>query len=213
MQPMQMGRFLAQLRKEAGLTQEALGQALGVTNKTVSRWENGNYLPDLAMLQSISAYFQVSVDELICGARAAAPKTEEAGPSVTEVSLAPAPEAETAAPGATESLSAPKAGEAGPSAEGFPLAPAPEAGTAAPAAAAPDAFLRAERIAYWKQKWRREHRASLAVCILCCLLLLLYGAVRRQPLLLGGASLLWLLLFCLRRNRMMAYVEARVYAP
>lgn len=36
-----IGKFLALLRREAGLTQEALGEKLGVTNKTVSRWETG----------------------------------------------------------------------------------------------------------------------------------------------------------------------------
>ena len=41
----QIGKFLAELRKESGLTQEQLGEKLGVTNKTVSRWETGAYLP------------------------------------------------------------------------------------------------------------------------------------------------------------------------
>ena len=36
-----IGQFIAQLRQEKGLTQAQLGQRLGVTNKTVSRWENG----------------------------------------------------------------------------------------------------------------------------------------------------------------------------
>lgn len=44
MDPVKMGKFLAGLRREAGLTQEALGGELGVTNKTVSRWENGDSL-------------------------------------------------------------------------------------------------------------------------------------------------------------------------
>ena len=35
------GKFLAALRRREGLTQEALGEKLGVTNKTISRWENG----------------------------------------------------------------------------------------------------------------------------------------------------------------------------
>lgn len=45
MDQIKMGKFIAALRKEKGLTQEKLGEKLGVTNKTVSRWENGNYMP------------------------------------------------------------------------------------------------------------------------------------------------------------------------
>lgn len=41
----QIGKFIAELRKDQKLTQEQLGEKIGVTNKTVSRWENGNYLP------------------------------------------------------------------------------------------------------------------------------------------------------------------------
>lgn len=42
MDTIKMGKFLKELRKEKGLTQEQLGEKIGVTNKTVSRWENGN---------------------------------------------------------------------------------------------------------------------------------------------------------------------------
>ena len=41
MDQMKIGKFIAALRKEKCLTQEQLGEKLGVTNKTVSRWENG----------------------------------------------------------------------------------------------------------------------------------------------------------------------------
>ena len=41
------GRFIAENRKQMNMTQEMLGEALGVTNKTVSRWETGKYMPDL----------------------------------------------------------------------------------------------------------------------------------------------------------------------
>ena len=47
MDQIKIGKFIAALRKEKGLTQEKLGEKLGVTNKTVSRWENGNYMPGL----------------------------------------------------------------------------------------------------------------------------------------------------------------------
>ena len=49
-----IGSFLAELRREKGLTQQALGERLGVTNKTVSCWETGCYLPDVEMLSLLS---------------------------------------------------------------------------------------------------------------------------------------------------------------
>lgn len=64
-----IGKFIAELRHEHNLTQEALGEKLGVTNKTISRWENGNYMPDIEMLQALSGAFQVSINELLCGER------------------------------------------------------------------------------------------------------------------------------------------------
>ena len=46
-----------------------LGKELGVTNKTISRWENGNYMPDIEMFQTLSALFGVSINELLSGCR------------------------------------------------------------------------------------------------------------------------------------------------
>ena len=57
------------MRKETGMTQEQLGKKLGVTNKTVSRWENGNYMPDVEMLSLLSKEFGVSMNEIISGER------------------------------------------------------------------------------------------------------------------------------------------------
>lgn len=65
----QIGAFIAQLRREKGLTQQQLGDLLGVTNKTVSRWENGNYLPPVEMLQELSKLYAVSINEILCGER------------------------------------------------------------------------------------------------------------------------------------------------
>lgn len=63
------GKFLAELRKEKNLTQDELGEKIGVTNKTISRWENGNYLPPVDLLQILSKLFDVSLNELISGER------------------------------------------------------------------------------------------------------------------------------------------------
>ena len=69
MNPVKIGKFIAELRRKNGLTQEALGEKLGVTNKTISRWENGNYMPDIEMLQLLAREFKVSVNELLSGER------------------------------------------------------------------------------------------------------------------------------------------------
>ena len=69
MDQVQTGKFIAELRKEKSLTQAQLGDLLGVTNKTISRWENGNYMPDLAVLQSLCAVLDVNINEMISGRR------------------------------------------------------------------------------------------------------------------------------------------------
>ena len=64
-----IGKFLAQLRREQEMTQEQLGEKLGVTNKTVSRWENGNYLPPVEMLQALSEFYGLTINELLSARR------------------------------------------------------------------------------------------------------------------------------------------------
>lgn len=61
------GAFLAARRKEKGLTQQDLGEMLGVTNKTVSRWETGAYLPDLSTIPELCRVLDISVNEFFCG--------------------------------------------------------------------------------------------------------------------------------------------------
>lgn len=63
----QIGEFIAQLRKEQNMTQIELGEKLGVTNKTVSRWENGNYMPDISIMQELCETLNISINELISG--------------------------------------------------------------------------------------------------------------------------------------------------
>ena len=57
-----IGLFLAELRKEKKLTQQELGDIIGVTNKTVSRWENGTYLPPVEALVLLSNYYNISIN-------------------------------------------------------------------------------------------------------------------------------------------------------
>ena len=64
-----IGSFLKNLRKEKGITQEQLAEKLGVSSRTVSRWETGSNLPDLGMLIELADLYNVDIRELIDGER------------------------------------------------------------------------------------------------------------------------------------------------
>lgn len=64
---MEFGEKLQALRKRRGLTQEELAQALYVSRTAVSKWESGRGYPGIDSLKEISAYFGVSIDELLSG--------------------------------------------------------------------------------------------------------------------------------------------------
>lgn len=75
-----IGEFISKLRKEKGFTQANLGEILGVSNRTVSKWENGDGMPDVSMLQELSNVLDITVDELLSGE-----KKELAELKVTEI--------------------------------------------------------------------------------------------------------------------------------
>ncbi len=81
MDQIKIGSFLKTLRKEKNLTQEQLAEQLGVSNRTVSRWETGNNMPDISLLTEIAEFYDVSIPELINGER----KSEEMKEEVKEV--------------------------------------------------------------------------------------------------------------------------------
>ena len=58
------GDLIAELRSKKNMTQKELGEKLLVSDKTISRWENGGSLPDMEMLHEISKFFKVSLMEL-----------------------------------------------------------------------------------------------------------------------------------------------------
>lgn len=64
-----IGKFIAELRKEKGMTQEQLAETVGVSSKTVSRWENGRNMPDYSVLEDLTGELGITVNELIRGER------------------------------------------------------------------------------------------------------------------------------------------------
>ena len=65
MQDIEFGNRLYQLRKKAGLSQAQLGEKVGVSNKAVSKWENGQAKPGLDIVHKLADVLSVSVDELL----------------------------------------------------------------------------------------------------------------------------------------------------
>lgn len=59
-----IGNTIARLRRERGMTQEALAEVIGVSAQTISKWENSTYCPDVALLPVIADVFGVTVDAL-----------------------------------------------------------------------------------------------------------------------------------------------------
>ena len=62
-----IGRFIAECRKQKSLTQEQLGEVIGVTSKSISRLENGQTMPDLSLLKPLSDELDISLNELLSG--------------------------------------------------------------------------------------------------------------------------------------------------
>lgn len=63
----EIGSYIANKRKAKNLTQRELGEMLSLTDKTISRWKNGNYMPDISYLIPLSEILDASVEELLCG--------------------------------------------------------------------------------------------------------------------------------------------------
>ena len=61
------GEKIKRLRKSKNLTQEQLGEILGVSSKSISRWENGKNLPDYSILNSLCNTLGISINEFYYG--------------------------------------------------------------------------------------------------------------------------------------------------
>ena len=73
-----IGKFISECRKEKQLTQEQLAVQLGVTSKSISKWENGNCLPDASKYKSLCEILGITVNELFSGERLSSETDNEA---------------------------------------------------------------------------------------------------------------------------------------
>ncbi len=64
-----IGKFIADCRREKNLTQQELADKLGLNNKTISRWENGHYMPDISLFKQLCEILDINVTELLNGER------------------------------------------------------------------------------------------------------------------------------------------------
>lgn len=62
-----IGEFIKELRKENNMTQEQLAEKMGVTDKSISRWENGKTMPDISMLRILANELNCTIPELLNG--------------------------------------------------------------------------------------------------------------------------------------------------
>lgn len=62
-----IGNFIAQKRRELNLTQEQLSEKVGVTSKSVSKWETGKCLPDYSIIEILCKTLNISISELLDG--------------------------------------------------------------------------------------------------------------------------------------------------
>lgn len=80
-----IGCFLKELRKEKGITQEQAAEQFGVAQRTVSRWETGNNMPDLSMLVELAEFYEVDIREIIDGERKSDIMNEEVKETLEKV--------------------------------------------------------------------------------------------------------------------------------
>ena len=64
-----IGNFILELRKEKNMTQQELADKIGVTDKAISKWENGRGMPDLSLMKPLCRELDISINELISGER------------------------------------------------------------------------------------------------------------------------------------------------
>ena len=69
MDQIKIGQFIKSIRKEKNLTQREVAEKLGISEKTVSKWETGNGLPEVSLMLPLCELLEISVNELLSGDR------------------------------------------------------------------------------------------------------------------------------------------------
>ena len=64
-----IGKFIFELRKEKKMTQQELADKIGVTDRAISKWENGRGMPDLSLMKPLCDALGITLNELISGER------------------------------------------------------------------------------------------------------------------------------------------------
>ena len=67
MDQVKIGKFIASCRKEQGMTQAALAEKLGISDRAVSKWETGKSLPDSGIMLELCELLNINVNELLSG--------------------------------------------------------------------------------------------------------------------------------------------------
>lgn len=163
MDTIKIGRFLAQLRGERKLTQEQLAEKLGISNKTISRWENGNYMPPVEMLVELSEFYGVSINEILSGRRLDESETRSA---------------------AEENLKS---------------------------VLEDSSFSLEDKKRYYAKKWAKEHWYTFVLPTLFALTLIAFSAALGFPAGVFIGCILTIPARLIAYNRMMSYVERKVF--
>ena len=69
MDQIKIGKFIAACRKEEGMTQAELAEKLGISDRAVSKWENGKSMPDSGIMLELCGFLKINVNELLSGER------------------------------------------------------------------------------------------------------------------------------------------------
>ena len=67
MDQIKIGKFIAACRKEQGMTQAALAEKLGISDRAVSKWETGKSMPDSGIMLELCSFLGINVNELLSG--------------------------------------------------------------------------------------------------------------------------------------------------